>query len=50
MQLKSLKTHTMVKTQESFQDFNNPKIEIFTISLSLIIFLASVAFLVESII
>jgi hypothetical protein len=39
----------MKKAQENFQDFNDPKIEFFTISLSLIIFIASVTFLVESI-
>ena len=35
--------------QENSQDFNNPNIEFFTISLSLIIFITSVTFLVESI-
>ena len=39
----------MKKAQVSFQDSNDPKIELFTISLSLIIFMTSVTFLIESI-
>ncbi|WP_262503065.1 hypothetical protein [Polaribacter glomeratus] len=39
----------MKEAQENLEESNDPRIEFFTISLSLIILTASVAFLIESI-